>query len=172
MAGKILWFVTRGERFEVNARGYIKRLDIPGFQFSPTWRFLGVSKHHWSNHPTVSLAEAFKNPQSLVGGLVWDVDHGTTRVWGGSYAGRLPRVTAAGVRKASGIRPNPPWSRQHFELVARVLREVRAEATAGGAGAPVMHCLDRITDRFTVELGRKHPQFSEHRFKKAAGKYD
>jgi hypothetical protein len=39
----------------------------------------------------------FDNPEKIVGGMVWDVDHGTTRVWGGSYNGHLPRITSAWV---------------------------------------------------------------------------
>jgi hypothetical protein len=41
--------------------------------------------------------------ESVVGGYVWDVDHGTTRAWGGLYNGRTPRVTRASLgREGTG----------------------------------------------------------------------
>ena len=89
----ILHFQCRGEWFAVDEKGRIKGNGLANH--SDGWLFLGVSKHHWSNSIDVRLADAFKDPKSLLKGLVWDRDHGTTRVWGGRYAGKLPRVTAA-----------------------------------------------------------------------------
>ncbi len=90
--GKVLHFTTRGQDYHVNESGDIYYNDLNP---SGDWKFLGVSHHHWSNHIDVHLDAAFDNPKSLIGGLVWDLDHGTTRQWGGSYNGKLPRITAA-----------------------------------------------------------------------------
>ena len=60
-----------------------------------SWVFLGVSFHHWRQGIDLCLAEAFKAPEKLKGGMVWDIDHGTTRQWRGQYYGKLPRITNA-----------------------------------------------------------------------------
>ena len=59
------------------------------------WQFLGVSFHHWREGIDKSFKEIWDDPECAVGGLLWDIDHGTTRKWGGSYCGRLPRITKA-----------------------------------------------------------------------------
>ena len=67
------------------------------FKFSiphSSWKILGVSFHHLRSGIDLKI-EDIKNPEHLVGGIVWDVDHGTTRRWGGSYHGRFPRITGA-----------------------------------------------------------------------------
>lgn len=92
---KILHFTFRGEYYEVNEDGAIK--TTKSGDFSPTWLFLGGTKHHWSNHVTISLKNAFENPELLNGCLGFDKDHGTTRQWAGSYYGKLPRITGAHV---------------------------------------------------------------------------
>lgn len=88
-----LEFVCRGETFRVNAAGEIMRMDQR--QRFSQWLLLGVSMHHWRNGIDITLDAIFKAPERMIGGLVWDRDHGTVRTWGGSYNGRLPRVTAA-----------------------------------------------------------------------------
>lgn len=60
----------------------------------PEWVILGVSHHHWRNSIDVPITPDV-DPEQLEGGLVWDLDHGTTRVWGGSYHGKLPRIRYA-----------------------------------------------------------------------------
>ena len=95
----MLVFTCRGEQFVVNEQGEMiqsSRLKA-GEEFSGRWLFLGVSKHHWSRHITVSTKEGFKDPQRLVGGIVWDKDCGTVRTWGGTYLLKLPRITCAEV---------------------------------------------------------------------------
>jgi hypothetical protein len=87
---KILVFMFRGEIYEVNEQGHIKANGLK--DFSPTWVFLGGSRHHWSNHIDVTLKEAFEMPGLLDRCLGWDKDHGTTRRWGGRYYGKLPRI--------------------------------------------------------------------------------
>ena len=95
---RILHFQCRGQWYKVTEEGHIIRTDIPDFKPSGQWLFLGTSNHHWRMGVDVNLETAFNEPEKLVGGLVWDLDHGTTRTWGGSYNGKLPRVTAAYVR--------------------------------------------------------------------------
>lgn len=60
----------------------------------PSWKTLGVSKHHASNRVTVPLTPDI-DAKEILGGYVWDLDHGTTRQWGGQYQGRTPRITQA-----------------------------------------------------------------------------
>jgi hypothetical protein len=91
-----LHFECRGQWFEVDKQGRIKGNGLK--EHSDSWLFLGTSRHHRSNSIDISLGSALLNPNLIVGGLVWDKDHGTTRRWGGSYAGKLPRVTAAYIK--------------------------------------------------------------------------
>ena len=88
---KILNFTFRGQHYKVNESGHINANNIN--RFSPTWVFLGGTKHHWSRSITVPLSKCFENPQNLEGCLGFDLDHGTTRQWGGQYNGKLPRIT-------------------------------------------------------------------------------
>lgn len=90
-SAKILNFKFRDQFYQVNEQGHINTNRINGF--SPTWIFLGGSKHHWSNRVNVRLEDAFENPNELEGCLGWDNDNGTIRTWGGSYNGKLPRIT-------------------------------------------------------------------------------
>lgn len=92
---KILQFTFRGETYKVDEQGRINANGIG--KHSDTWIFLGGTKHHWSNHITVTLTEAFENPTLLNGCLGFDKDHGTTRQWGGLYNGALPRINNASV---------------------------------------------------------------------------
>lgn len=95
---KQLQFYFRGELYKVNEAGHINANGIN--KFSDTWIFMGGTKHHWSNHITVTLKDAFNNPSLLNGCLGFDKDHGTTRQWGGRYNGGLPRITNANVTEA------------------------------------------------------------------------
>ena len=89
---KTLRIQVRGERYQINPRGYITKGDMTP---SGNWIFLGVSKHHWKGSIDFSFKEIWANPSLAIGGLVWDKDHGTIRQWAGSYFGRLPRITRA-----------------------------------------------------------------------------
>lgn len=89
---KTLNFYFRGERYWVNESGQIKKANT---EYSDTWRFLGGTRHHWSNSVTVPLKVAFENPAALNGCLGFDIDHGTVRQWGGRYCGKLPRIWGA-----------------------------------------------------------------------------
>jgi len=93
---KILHFTFRGEFYQVNEYGHIKSNGSESF--SPTWIFLGGSKHHWNTSITVPLNMAFESPEKLEGCLGWDKDHGTTRQWAGQYVGNLPRIRNVYVR--------------------------------------------------------------------------
>ncbi len=94
-----LRFFFRGDHYRVDEQGRINANGIN--HFSDTWRFLGGSRHHWSNHPTTTLEEAFTYPLLLNGCLGWDIDHGTTRRWGGQYYGKIPRINNAHVKEVS-----------------------------------------------------------------------
>ena len=87
---RILQFMFRGKIYQVDEIGRIKTNGLE--TFSDSWIFLGGSSHHWHNHITVTLQQAFDLPGLLDGCLGWDIDHGTTRQWGGQYYGRLPRI--------------------------------------------------------------------------------
>lgn len=87
---KTLNFRHRDVYYTINELGQIKTNHTS--DFSDNWIFLGGTKHHWSNHITVSLKECFENPKALEGCLGFDKDHGTMREWGGSYCGTLPRI--------------------------------------------------------------------------------
>lgn len=97
---KVLRFMFRGEWYTVSLApetlGQVMQ-GGNGCKFNlphPQWVILGVSTHHWHNHATVPLT-ADIDPASLIGGYVWDVDHGTTRQWGGAGNGKIPRITQA-----------------------------------------------------------------------------
>jgi len=93
-----LHFLHRDQYYVVNRKGEIRRhIGDSQSEFYKDWILIGFSTHHWRNSPDISLEEAFKKPASIVGTLVWDKDHGTFRVWGGRYAGKVPRVRAAWV---------------------------------------------------------------------------
>ena len=88
----MLHFKCRGEWFKVNNDGFMTQENNE--DFSGCWRFIGVSFHHWRSGLDVHYSSKTL-PENLIGGLVWDVDHGTTRQWGGRYAGKLPRIQSA-----------------------------------------------------------------------------
>ena len=96
---KVLKFQHAGEWYKVKENGDMLQVNNTYNEWDDKWRFLGVSKHHWSNHIDVFLVDAFANPKQLIGGLVWDIDHGTTRLWGGRYYGKLPRIQSAYVEE-------------------------------------------------------------------------
>lgn len=87
---KTLNFECRGQWYKVNGLGHMTQANNQ--EFSGQWRFLGVSKQ--SNRVTVPFS--VNTPaEEFIEGLVWDIDHGTTRQWGGKFNGKLPRVTMA-----------------------------------------------------------------------------
>ena len=87
---KILHFTFRDKHYMVDEEG---RINANGINcFSDTWKFLGGMHHHWCSHISRPLNDVFNNPKILENCLGVDLDHGTTRVWGGSYNGKLPRI--------------------------------------------------------------------------------
>ena len=92
----MLHFECRGEWYVVDGDGNMtqERNSEPA-EFSGRWKFLGVSYHYLRRGIDLRFKEALEEPRSLIGGLVWDLDHGTTRTWGGCYDGKLPRITNA-----------------------------------------------------------------------------
>ena len=97
---KTLHFTFRGQPYMVNEQGHINANGIG--HFSPSWVFVGGSKHHMNQRPTVYLQHAFQFPEHLSGCYGWDLDHGTLRTWGGQWAGRIPRIENAYVT----VQPN------------------------------------------------------------------
>ena len=94
MAGeKELHFIHFGKEYKVNKNGQLTQCNNK--YWGNNWLFLGVSFHHWRNGIDITFEQAFNNPKSIIKGLVWDVDHGTLRKWGGRYLGKLPRITSA-----------------------------------------------------------------------------
>jgi hypothetical protein len=89
----MLYFQCRGEYFKVDNKGNMTQGKNDNF--SGNWKFLGVSFHHWRKGIDLPFEEAVKNPSKLIGGLVWDLDHGTLRRWSGQYSGKLPRIMHA-----------------------------------------------------------------------------
>jgi hypothetical protein len=62
------------------------------------WEIIGVSKHHWRRDIDIPITSDV-DPNSLIKGIVWDVDHGTTRIWGGLYYGKIPRIQSAWIEE-------------------------------------------------------------------------
>jgi hypothetical protein len=98
---KVLVFRCRGTWYEASLEpdtlGQVKRYGYHEWGVPhPSWRILGVSKHHMQNHVTVPLTPDI-DPKTLIKGYVFDVDHGTTRRWGG---GGEIRITDAYVKEA------------------------------------------------------------------------
>jgi len=91
---KILNIRIRGELYKCNDIQQFVRTDMP-MKFHDSWKFLGGMTHHWCNHINVRFKDAWENPKLLIGCMLVDLDHETMRVWGGSYNGKLPRITQA-----------------------------------------------------------------------------
>lgn len=87
-----LYFEWMGKWYKVDKNGYLTH--VKNDDFSGHWVFLGVSFHHWRQGIDVRFSQTTL-PENLIGGLVWDIDHGTIRQWRGRYNGRLPRITQA-----------------------------------------------------------------------------
>jgi hypothetical protein len=90
--GSMLHFRCRGEEFKVNSKGEL--IQANRTEFSGQWKFLGVSFHHWRTGIDLRF-EDISDPEQIIGGRVWDFDHGIVRMWSGSYFGKLPRITQA-----------------------------------------------------------------------------
>ena len=88
----MLHFKCRGELFKVNEDGYMTQENND--DFSGSWKFLGVSFHHWRKGLDINYSKKTL-PENLVNGIVWDLDHGTIRQWRGAYMGKIPRITQA-----------------------------------------------------------------------------
>ena len=95
---KTLFFKCRGQWYKVKENGNMLQVNNTYNTWDSAWRFLGVSFHHWRKGIDLTVSDAFLNPKKLINGIVWDIDHGTTRTWGGCYLGKLPRITDAYVK--------------------------------------------------------------------------
>jgi hypothetical protein len=93
-----LRFIHGNRSYKVNRQGEMICISNEySMDFSGQWKLLGVSTHHWHRRIIYTVADIFNNPKLMEKGYVWDVDHGTTRIWGGSWYGHLPRVIWAAV---------------------------------------------------------------------------
>ncbi len=81
----------RGEYYIITSEGYIQRTDMP-FMPSETWRLSGIALR-WNSYPLnwEFIKKQLDNGE-VIEGYVYDIDHGTTRMWGGSYHGHLPKA--------------------------------------------------------------------------------
>jgi hypothetical protein len=86
----------RGQSYRLTDEGWIKRMDMP-FTPSPSWTVVAVVQR-WNAHPKYGINDwpALKrelDAGKTVTGYLYDRDHGSLRMWGGSYGGRIPKVT-------------------------------------------------------------------------------
>jgi hypothetical protein len=97
----------RGEDYELNRAGWIKRLDMT-FTPSANWRVAGI-KERWNQRLFTPWAEMrAKLDQGMpIEGYLMDIDHGSLREWGGSYNGHLPK---AYIHPESGKFMDSEWS--------------------------------------------------------------
>jgi hypothetical protein len=95
---RVLYFQCKGEWYKVKRNGDMIHTANRFNEWGHCWRLLGISRHWNSRHISATVEDFFKFPGSMIGGYVWDNDHGTVRAWGGSYNGKLPRVTGAYTR--------------------------------------------------------------------------
>lgn len=98
---KVLSFGFRDDYYQVNEKGHIRRykdMEVdPNKEFSKEWIFKGGASHHLRNSPDVSLKLAFEKPELLRNCYGFDIDHGTSRRWGGMYHGAVPRIKGPSV---------------------------------------------------------------------------
>ena len=87
-------------KYEMSGRG--EYYDIDGYgriRGSKDWRVYGVAKR-WNGKPELwkDIKKQLDKGEAVVG-YFYDIDHGTVRMWGGSYAGKLPKVKIYRVKK-------------------------------------------------------------------------
>ena len=80
--GERLHIQVAGKWYEVNERGEFLVGSSSGGYFSPAWLFLGTCTHHWHSRIIHFFEAIWENPELAKKGIVWDLDHGTTRRWG------------------------------------------------------------------------------------------
>ena len=90
----ILHFQARGEWYKVKENGDMIQHGNRNNKWDSSWRLEGIAKY-WNGGLAFNTEDLFLDPDLMIGGYVFDVDHGTHRMWAGSYCGHLPRVTAA-----------------------------------------------------------------------------
>lgn len=83
----------RGKTYEVTGRGEIVP---PGGRASGFWKVAAVVARWNASYSMGKKWTQIKrelDKGKIVKGYLYDVDHGTRRFWGGSYAGKIPTVT-------------------------------------------------------------------------------
>lgn len=104
---KKLEFWHHGNHFVVSLSpkypGHVMKYDEHTFKLPhESWRIIGFSRHHWKNSPDYYIRDLINQSSEEITKkirktLVWDVDHGTTRLWGGRHYGKIPRVESPSV---------------------------------------------------------------------------
>lgn len=82
--------LIRGEAYLINTKGEItsQRTKTP----SGEWLVYGVAKR-WNSHPIKwTIIKKQLDEGKTVEGYFYDVDHGTVRMWSGSYQGKIPKA--------------------------------------------------------------------------------
>jgi hypothetical protein len=94
----ILVFTFRGKVYKVDEK---RRINANGIgHFSNEWLFIGGTKGNIDQgRVDVDCKEAFANPSLLNGCYGIDKDHGSYRMWGGMYNGKVPTIQGAHVVK-------------------------------------------------------------------------
>ena len=96
----------RGEKYYLTNQGWFVQTSYltnpdPWNKPSRNWRVYGLSFHHWRRSPDLLWSEIkakLDKGEGIPEGYLWDVDHGTTRLWGGSYFGKVPKAQIYRVR--------------------------------------------------------------------------
>ena len=82
------------QRYIIHDNGNIERTDLKNFNVSGQWTLLGL-KPYWNSVRYIPWKQ-IKNridKGETVTGYVIDLDHGTTRQWGGQFNGKNHKAT-------------------------------------------------------------------------------
>ena len=83
----------RGKYYTIDERGRFFVGEYPKGYFSENWTIKSIVPR-WNGRPASnweSLKKLLDNGE-VVQGYLYDIDHGTTRFWGGCYQGKVPKV--------------------------------------------------------------------------------
>lgn len=86
----------RGQTYMLTPEGHIKRTDM-AHSPSSSWVVVAVVPR-WNSRPQYGTNDwpALKSELDAgktISGYLYDRDHGTLRMWGGIYGGKVPKVT-------------------------------------------------------------------------------
>jgi len=83
--------------YKLNGRGQTYNISNKGefevnSKYSSTWRIYGIASR-WNGRPVLwSTIKSQADKGKTIIGYLHDIDHGTRRMWGGSWNGKLPKV--------------------------------------------------------------------------------